>query len=417
VDARDKAHRLAVLPRDFLPQFLPVEAGGDRKVEVTLKPGGTARGRVLDDAGKPVAGVHVIAVMSSPELGACNPFWLSEAAVHTDAAGRFEVKGVPPGAHFDFLKDGLSDLRNQTLDLAKKDNVVTMQYGGAIFGRAVGADGKPIRDFRVLVNFPHERRPGDASGGYFAGYCGMGVRFTSPDGTFVLTGAGSGSVHRINVISEGHGEAVLDRVTAVPANRLKGVEPVVLKAGPPVRLRVRALAAGRKPVPGARVTLVNGDPQLDKVFSWGYHDASWEDMVRGRTGADGAADFPALSFGSATVLVRAPGHARYRVGWRDGAGELTCELGKEAVLAGEVLDTAGKPVPAFYVNLSSSGGGDQVSATVEPDAKGRFRIAELPAGTWQVLIRGIDGASTLHQAEVKLRAGETKDLKIQVRKP
>jgi beta-lactamase regulating signal transducer with metallopeptidase domain len=410
----DKANMLAVLPRDFLPQFPQVEAGGDKAVEVTLKPGRTARGRVVDDAGKPISGVQVIVMTASPDPRIGNPFWLSESAVHTDAEGKFELKGVPDPARFDFLKPGLSDLRNQTLDLARDDNTVTMQYGGAVYGKVVGADGKPVRNFRITVNFPHERRPGDQSGGYFAGYCGIGVRFTSPDGTFVLTGVGTGSVLRIAAIAEGHGEAVVDRVTAVAVNRLKGVEPVVLRAGPPVRFRVRVLTSDRKPVPDARVTLVNGDPGLDKTFSWGYHDASWEDMGRRRTAADGWADFPALSFASATVLVRAPGHARYRVGWRDGAKELTCELGKEAVLTGEVCDEAGKPVETFYVNLT--GGGDQIAATVEPEDKGRFRIAELPAGTWQVLVRGADGRSTLHQAEVMLRAGETKELTIKTKK-
>jgi beta-lactamase regulating signal transducer with metallopeptidase domain len=414
--APDKAGQLAVLPRDFLPQFPSVMAGGNQTVEVTLKAGGTARGRVVDDAGKSIPGVRVIAVTSSPVPGVGNPYWLTEAAVHTDAEGKFVLKGVPEGARFDFLKDGLSDLRNQSLDLAKDDNAVTMQYGGAIFGRAVDRDAKPVRDFRVLVNFPHERRPNDASGGYFAGYCGMGVRFTSPDGTFVLTGVGTGSTHRISVVAEGHGEAVVDRVTAVPINRLKGVEPVVLKAGPPVRLRVRARTADGKPLAGALVTLVNGDPGLDATFAWGYHDASWEDMVRGHTGADGWADFPALSFASATVLVQPPGYARYRVGWRDGAKELTCELAPEAVLTGEVQGADGKPVQAYYVNLSASGGGDQVSAAVEPEGRGRFRITGLPAGTWQVVIRDIDGRSTLHQETVEVQAGQTKELKVKTGK-
>jgi beta-lactamase regulating signal transducer with metallopeptidase domain len=412
--APDKPNRLAVLPHDLLPEFPEVEAGGDRKVEVTLKPGGTARGRVVDDTGRPVPGARVIAVTSSPVPGVGNPLWLTEAAAHTDADGKFVLKGVPEGARFDFLKDGLSDLRNQTLNLAKADNVVTMQYGGAVFGRVVDRDGKPIRNFRVLVNFPHERRPGDASGGYFAGYCGMGVRFTSADGTFALTGVGTGSVHRISAIAEGHGEAVVDRVTALPINRLRGAEPVVLRAGPPVRLRVRALGPDRKPLAGALVTLVNGDPQLDSTFSWGYHDASWEDMVRLRTGADGWADFPVLSFGAATVLVQAPGRARYRVGWRDGAKELTCQLDPEAVLTGEVRDADGKSVGSYYVNLS--GGGDQVSATAEPEDKGRFRITGLPAGRWQVHLRGSDGQTTLHQEAVELQAGQTKELKVKTGK-
>jgi hypothetical protein len=406
----DKGNQLAVLPRDFLPQFPGVPAGGGKEIEVKLKAGGTARGRVLDDTGKPIPGVQVVAVIPSPDPRVCNQFWLSESAVYTGADGRFEMKGVPANAQFDFLKPDLSDLRNHKLDLTRADNTVTLQYGGAVSGRVLGHDGKPVRNFRVLVNFPRERRKGDGQGGFFAGYCGIGVRFTSSDGSFVLTGVGAGSVYRITALAEGQGEAVADRVLAVPINRLKGTAPVTLRAGPPVRLRVRAVTAGGKAVPGARVTLVNGEPELDKVFRWGYHDASWEDMLRGRTGADGWADFSALSFGDATVLVQAPGFARHRIGWRDRQKELRAELAPEAVLAGEVRDAAGAPLKAFYVNLSRSS--DQISASVRPDDKGRFRITELPAGEWSVVVRSGDGRSVLYEEAVTLKAGQTRELKI-----
>jgi uncharacterized GH25 family protein len=406
----DKANVLAVLPRAFQPEFPRVAVGGDREVEVTLRPGGSARGRVLDDTGKPIESVQVIAVVQCPDPAFCNPYWLTEAAVYTDAAGKFELKGIPGGAKFDFLKPGLSDVRNHTLDLTRADNTVTLLYGGAVSGRVLDRDGKPIRSFRVLVNFPHEKRPGDQSAGFFAGYCGMGVRFTSADGSFVLTGVGAGSVYRLMALADGHGEAVADRVVAVPVNRLKDVKPLTLRAGPPARLRVRAVTADGKPVPDARVTLVNGDPELDKSFVWGYHDASWEDMVRGRTAADGWADFPALSFGGATVLVQVPGYARHRVGWRDGKQELTCALARGAVLTGEALDAAGKPVKAFYVQLARDR--EQISARVGPDDKGRFRIGELPAGTWRVNVFGDDDRAALYSGEVALKAGETKELKI-----
>jgi hypothetical protein len=278
----------------------------------------------------------------------------------------------------------------------------------------VDRDGKPVRNFRVLVGFPRERREGDQSSGFFAGYSGIGVRFTAPDGRFVLTGVGAGSVYRITALADGHGAAVADRVTAVPVNRLATMEPITLQAAPPVPLRVRATTSGGKRVAGARVTLVDGEPGLDQSFSWGYHDASWENMVRGRTGADGWADFPALGFGAATVLVQAPGLARHRVGWRDGQKELTVELAPEAVVTGEVRDEAGAPLKAFYVNVH--GGGDQIYTSVDPEAKGRFRLAELPAGTWNLTVRGGDGRTTLHQDQVSLKAGQTKELKITVTK-
>jgi Protein of unknown function (DUF1416) len=407
---------LAVLPRDFTPEFMRIVAGGDRAVEFKLREGHTVRGWVLDEGGKPIKNVDVIAVIASPDVQIGNPYWLSEAAVRTDADGKFALKGIPDGARFDFLKQGMSEIRNHELTLGGADNTVTvtLHYGGAIKGRVVDRDGKPIRSFRLLVNAPREQRPGDASGGYFAGYCGIGVRFTSDDGSFVLTGVGAGSVHRIMAIAEGRGQAVIDRVMAVPLNHLTEIKPVTLRAGPPVVLRVRAVTADSKPIPGARVTLVNGDVGLDRTFSWGYNDATWEDMVHARTGAGGWAEFPALSFAEATLLVQAPGYGRHRYGWREGQKELTVKLAAEAVLGGEVHDATGGPMKAYYLNLIS--GGDQISATVGPEAKGRFRVGELPAGLWTISVRSADSQSTLHEENVILQAGETKQLKIATKK-
>jgi len=408
----DKANMLAILPKHFPPQFPRVEAGGDQKVEVQLRAGRTVRGQVLDEDGKPIKGVQAVATVPVPDPRMGGTLWLSESAVRTDAAGQFELQGVPNGARFDFIKPGMSDVRNRELD-ANNTLIVKMAYGGAISGRVVDREGRPIRNFRVLVNFPRQQQPGDNSGGYFAGYSGIGVRFTSADGSFVLTGVGAGSVYRITALAEGHGEATLDRVTAVPLNRLATTKPVTLRAGPPVSLRVRALTSDFLPIVGARVTLVNGHPALDRSFTWGYHDASWEDMVRGRTAAEGWADFPDLTFSGATVLVQAPGFSRHRSGWREGQKELTIKLAREAVLTGEVCDSDGKPLKEFYVNLMS--GGDQVSASGRPDDKGCFRITELPAGEWTIMVRGDGGRTTLYQDKVVPKEGETKEMKIEAK--
>src|SRR5262249_6360607 len=163
----------------------------------------------------------------------------------------------------------------------------------------------------------------------------------------------------------------------VPINRLKDTQPVMLRAAKPSLLKVRAVTNDGKPIAGARITLVNGEPGLDQTFSWGYHDASWEDMIRGRTGNDGWAGFPSLSFSGATVLVQAAGYGRARIGWRGGQNELTAKLLPEGVITGEVRAPSGEPMKAYYVNVNS--GGDHISLAVEPEDKGHFRIAELPA--------------------------------------
>jgi hypothetical protein len=406
----DAAGVLAVLPRDYAPQFPRVVAGGDQTVEITLSEGHTARGLVTDADGKPIRDVQVIPVIPSPDSRIGNPFWLTESQVRTNGEGKFELKGVPDSARFDFLKSGLSELRSQRLQLDVADNGVTMIYGGAIAGRVMDAERKPIRSFRVLVGFPNDRRPDDRSGGYFAGYNGTGVRFTSVDGSFILTDINANSVHRITVLAEGHGGVAVDRVVALPLNVLAAREPVSFRLSPPAALRVRAVAADGKPIAGARVTLVNGERGLDRSFMWGYSNASWENMVRGRTATDGWAAFPALEFGEATVLVEAPGHARHRLAWRNGQAELPVELAREAILVADVRDASGAPVKACYVNLSS--GGDRIAARVSPDDHGRFRVAELPAGEWTVMVRGKDGRSQLYSGRVTLKAGETKELTI-----
>jgi hypothetical protein len=61
-------------------------------------------------------------------------------------------------------------------------------------------------------------------------------------------------------------------------------------------------------------------------------------------------------------------------------------------------------------------GGDRISASVGPDDKGRFRIAELPAGTWTVTLRGPDGLRALHESQVTLKPGQTSELTVDMEK-
>lgn len=407
---------LAVLPREFAPAYRQVAKGGDRKVDVTLDPGHNARGQVIDDLGKPIKGVWVVAVTAAPGPGFSPENALIESSARTNAEGRFEVKGIPEGASFSFLKAGLTDLRNFALDLSREDHVVTMTYGGAIKGRMLDRDGKPIRNCRVLLAFPRERKLDDVTQGFFAGYSGIGVRFTSPDGSFVFTGVGAGSVYRVTVVAPGHGEAVVDRVHAAPRNRLDKVEATVFRATLPTKLRVRAVTADDKPVAGAHVTLINGQEALDRGITWGYDNVGWDDTVRARTGADGWAEFPALSFSGATVAIEAPGYGRQRFGWRDKRDVLTATLAKEAVLDCRVFDEVGAVLKSFYIRMRSKEG-DSISAYAGPGADGKIRFAELPASEWTLSIHDGAGRNKLYEGKVNLTAGATKELSIVTKAP
>ena len=52
---------------------------------------------------------------------------------------------------------------------------------------------------------------------------------------------------------------------------------------------------------------------------------------------------------------------------------------------------------------------------IGPDDKGRFRIGELPAGEWSVVVRRSGDPTTLYQDQVTVDAGQTKELKIETK--
>lgn len=396
----DEDNTLTVIPKNFTPEFIPVSKNGDKTVPVTLSPGTSVTGIVKNARGKPVEGVMVLPVLSvgAEEPNACFLTWLDENQAKTDANGKFVLNGLAKNIHFDFLKEGYTDLRTQKLAPAPIVNEVKILPGGALKGKVVDSQGNPIRNFRITVNQPTTQLPFDKLDGYFAGYSGMGVYFTSEDGTFVLTGVGVGNHLRVKAHAEGHGEAVVDRFKSISVDELETAPATVIQAAKPSTLQVKVLRDG-KPVAQARVTLVDGQKQLDQHFSWGYHNASWENMVNTTTGNDGLAHFKTLSFSGATLLVEAPGCGRRRVPWRKKEKEITVQLEPEAILEGQINLKPGDLATDFH-GMISHGKGDVINFGA--DIQGKFQIRQLPAGDCYLLLP----SGKIHQ-KLQLEAGKT----------
>ncbi|MFO0937745.1 MAG: sigma-70 family RNA polymerase sigma factor [Gemmataceae bacterium] len=407
----EESSLLAILTKTYAPLFPRVDAKGDAQLDVTLKEGETAFGTVYDDDGKPIPGVQVVAVTGSPDPSIGNPFWCTDAACITNAQGKFELKGIPPKAKFDFMKAGLTDRRNLDLNTNGVENPITMQYGGAIKGKVVDLNGKPIRNFRVTVNFPQDPKAGDHTEGYFAGYSGVGVQFSSEDGSFVLTGVGADSVYRIQALAEGHGEAVIDRVTAVPVNHLEKTPATVIKAEAPASLKIKVINTAGESIANASVILINADKSLDHGFVWGYHEVSWYDSQRKRADAKGVAEFNQLSFSQGTIVIQAPGMARLHTGWRNRDKQREIVMDPESVLNGAVKFPKDRFEQGFSVHLMSQTPGhlDQLSHTVSHKDDGKFKITGLTAGKWTVTLRDNGPSGKTVNAIIELKAGETKD--------
>jgi beta-lactamase regulating signal transducer with metallopeptidase domain len=409
---------LAIVPRGFPPAFRDIVAGGDQTLDIRLESGHVVRGRVVDEKGKSLSGVSILGTVRCPDR-LCPEMDLLPEPVFADLNGGFELRGVPDSTVYYFFKEGMDSV---STNLKFDDlNRITMHEGGAILGKLIDQSDKPIINFRILVSPARPQVAGDPPGSYFAGYSGFGVRYTSADGTFVLSGVKAGSFCRITALSPGHEAAVLDRVLAIPTSSISSERPVLMRAGPAPSFRTRVLDDSGKPLSNAHVTLVYLEPRPDLTFVWGMNDAGWWAMEHARTASDGWANFPTLGFDEATVLVRAPGYARTHVGWRNGDKDPIVQLAPEAVLRGRIQDEDGNDLQG-HINLITpfwglpgplppgAGGprhGLQVSARIGPDDKGCFRIAELPAGPCRVTVRGSDGFSTLHRKQIELKAGET----------
>ncbi len=408
----DREGTVAVFARGLVPAFPRVPAGGDQIVEPSLAPGRTVAGVVRDDTGAPQANVWVAPVMPNQGPGPfmSNGVLLSEHVTWTGPDGSFTVAGLPDDVRFTFQRTGLTDVRD--VRLTGTENVVIMEHGGAIRGRVVDRGGKPVRTFRVRLGHPRQPVPGNPMHGIMVELVNLGLTFTADDGSFLVSGLDAGGVYRVTVAADGHGEAEEDQVTAAPLNRLPA-EPTTFRLGPPAALRVRAVTTGGGPVAGARVTLVNYELPRGQIYNWGS-DERFKETARATADAAGAADFAALPFGAGTVLVRAAGYARYRADWRRGQTELTAELVKEAVIAAQVRGPAGGPLAKGYWRLAARPTGDDMTGTIGPADGARVRITEVPAGVWTLTVYGPDGRSAVHSEQVTVKAGEVKELTIDV---
>lgn len=128
-------------------------AGAVQKQTIELRRGAAVSGKVVDPAGKPVAGARVrsVAVARVFQLG-----WLRGAGALTDADGRWALPALPAGT-FRFAatheNHGPGTSEPVTLDgkTARTEILVTMEPGAHIAGQVVLPDGSPVASAAVRV--------------------------------------------------------------------------------------------------------------------------------------------------------------------------------------------------------------------------------------------------------------------------
>jgi uncharacterized GH25 family protein len=415
-DVPDRRGMITVIGKGYAPNFVEVQQG-QLRATVRMKEGPTVRGVVRNKQGKGIAGVKVIAVLPSPDPQAnSSDLWLDERSAKTDAEGKFMIESLPlEPVKFDILQQGYSELRDQTLKLNGADNEIKLTAGGALRGRVVDHSGQPVRNFRVRVMIPRDNslRP---AGGYYAGF-ENGIYFTRDDGTFLITDVVAGNWHRLIAQAPGMGQAIAEKVQSSPLDDLPPAEQLTLRLTPSTQLRVRVSdAEGKQPLRDATVFLIDKEPSYDtEYFQWGSTD---DGALSFRTDPDGWARCEKLAMSEGTVVIRSPGYARQRLGWRNGETEIERVLLPEGVISGTVTQD-GKPIEECLIRILSDQR-DQHQKVLQPRHEGAFSFQELPPGTYELTVmenkRRDNAWRILANKTVVLKTGERVELNLPAKK-
>lgn len=378
-------------------RFIPVRAAltlaasdTGKTLRVTVSPGSLITGRVVDGlTGKPLAHVFIAAGPVPPggDLAKWD-WWEIESEGQTDAQGRYETR-VPPGETF----VGVGRITNNTplsrriRSLARKVTAVRGQTVSApdlpvslkpmlVY---LGPDGLPVANAPVrlvpsdLAKVPviTEGRTDDA-GAIILDQDQLQGQPTE-DGHFrIAQGArtASGAFHWVpggplTVTADGETRSFPD-----------GVGTVRLSDGAAGLITGTVTTLSGRPVPGARVRVVEIDPQ---------NHSAVEDHVF-QTDAAGVFRGPLDPHGEYHAYVRADGFNQVAV-----TGDrptpitkgVTTDVGTvrltraDGSVSGRVVDGLGRPMRGV---LASVRGGKTFLSAAVTDAKGRFRIPNVVPG-------------------------------------
>jgi protocatechuate 3,4-dioxygenase beta subunit len=347
---------------------------GANRVRLQLERGLDLHGRVLDDAGAPVAGVH-LTVEGPPPLPV-------RSTGQCGLDGGFRLSGLAPGFHeLTAERAGYAPVRIE-LEIGNEPPApltVRMRRGADLRGRLLGV------------------RPEELAGGP-AGGVDIEVAALGPSGAAVTGSAkieGGELAYLVRGLAPGTWTAIAStaggarqaRATVVvsPGDRDLAAD-LDLGAGYWLTGTVRL---GGAPLPGAQIELV------------GLADQGAADGVTGANGRfelSGLADGPhqlAVVDDRATILYQE---------LIDLNGNRTLEVDIDAsAVAGTVRDPQGRPLPGVLVTLTPTAAPDGGSIRAITDPEGRFLVPRVPAGSYKVAVS--DQGRKLLSAEMYLQGG------------
>lgn len=339
---------------------------------ITLSPGASLHGTVVDEAGRPLAGVPVRLLSIQPteqQYVSVPTEWDDRFTVATGADGAWTLHGISQGGSVTIvLCDDRYVHEQQVVKFAAGEPVPAVRFtarpGAVLTGRVLTPEGAPAANAMVRA-YSQESMIG-------------GQDRTATDGTYRITGLATGTC-RIVAFSEAQ-EWLTEPLADVKV--IEGAET----AAPDLRARTGALLEGTvadaetgKPLPG---TSANFIPEGNKTRYMLQAKADGRFMIR-------------LLPVKGKVYVDNPPRGYLKIPEKDGTtvelqeGQtvtVTLKLRKGLTITGTAVDQDGNPaagVPFFVTVPYDKTAGynpDNTQIQFTTDEKGHFEASGLPAG-------------------------------------
>ncbi|HVR96557.1 MAG TPA: carboxypeptidase regulatory-like domain-containing protein, partial [Thermoanaerobaculia bacterium] len=361
-------------------------------LRVVLKPGSRVAGRVVDEAGDPVAGARVSLQSAGTQLvlgGGRFPARMIGTGL-SEEDGSFSILGVEAGkvtlnaSATGFLAKEMTALEVPAgRDLEGLE--VVLGRGAMVVGRVLGPSGSPVADAQVEVVPPAERG--------FQARADAARAATDGDGNYRLEGVAEGPV-LIAATHHDYQRAVKDLEVKEGENRAD----LRLEEGAEVSGRV--VDSSGQPVEGAQV-VVNAPSSRGAMI---VLTSGMGGPPQARTGADGTFRIANVADGTYEVQADKTGYApaRLRDVQVDGSVRgLELRLESGGAIRGRIT---GLELPDLgEVNVMARHLSERTMRSGQVDYKGDYRIEGLAEGDWEV--SAFTGSNRSAQAKGTVTAG------------